>query len=345
MAIRVEPLTSADDPELTDFLTKVGTATPSVLGYHYPFYRDMLIEVGVGQPLYLAARADGELVGFLPAFAKECGAGCVYSSLPYFGPNAGVICGDEKLRAEIHARLLQTLLEYASRPTSLSCSVYTPFLFNNFELYNEAIPGAIVIDRFTQYTDLRTAAWSKNIAYDLRRAKQLGVEVSTTISPERVAGFYEIYEQNCSDYGIPPKSRRCVDYLLREELLGLHTNIYFAFHQEKMIGGLLMIWSPRTASYYLPCTRAGARNLQPGTLLIDQAVQDARERGIEIWNWESSPSRESGVYRFKKRWDSAEGMYRIYLQTFRDEGTFRELGSEGIVKNFPFYFVYPFADL
>ena len=36
----------------------------------------------------------------------------------------------------------------------------------------------------------------------------------------------------------------------------------------------LMISSPKTATYYLPCSTSAVRTLQPGTLLIDHAVRD-----------------------------------------------------------------------
>ena len=345
MTIRVEELTASDDSDLTGFLNRLGKVTPSVLGYHYPFYRDLLVEAGAGKPVYLGARLHGDLVGFLPAFVRESSAGIVYSSLPYFGPNAGVLCGDHELRAEIHAVLLRALLERADQDAALSCSIYTPFMFDRFDLYDTALPGATVVNKFTLHLDVTTFTPSKGIAYDLRRTKQLGVEVSKDITAQRVEDFYLLYEQNCRDYGIPLKSKRCVESLLREDILGQHTDIYFAFHREKLVAGLLMIWSPLTASYYIPCTLAGARALQPSTLLIDQAVQDARARGIQLWNWESSPSRESGVYQFKKKWGSIEGTYRIYLQTFRPHETFRCLGREGILRHFPFYFVYSFNQL
>lgn len=342
MTIHVEKLGPQTDNEVTNFLDRLGQTTPSVLGYYYPFYRQMLTEIGVGRPVYLGARANGELVGLLPAFARDSAVGKVYSSLPYFGPNAGVLCSGRELRAEIHTALLGALLRRAEQGKALSCSVYTPLLLEEFDLYDAVMPQAIIVKKFTQYLDLRAATWDKKIEYDLRRAERMGVEISKNIAPGRLQAFYAIYEQNCRDHGVPLKPKKCVEFLVGEALTGKHTDIYFAFYEGQMIGGLLMIWSPLAASYYIPCTLAGAKTLQPGTLLIDRAVQDARARGIQVWNWESSPSRQSGVYRFKDKWGSLEGHYRIYVQIFRVRETFRQLGRDGILRHFPFYFVYPF---
>jgi hypothetical protein len=207
------------------------------------------------------------------------------------------------------------------------------------------MPDALVTDKFTQYLDLETVTFSKSIAYDLRRSERLGVTVSTDVDAQRRDAFYGLYVQNCIEQGIPVKPRACVEMLLDLEALGRRSAVYFAFHDGEMIGGLLVLRSPMTVSYYIPCTLARARGFQPGTLLIDRAIRDARARGARYWNWESSPSRESGVFQFKKKWGSQEGRYRIYLQPFRSQQYFRDLGRERIADLFPYYFVYPFDRL
>src|SRR6185437_6353217 len=168
------------------------------------------------------------------------------------------------------------------------------------------------------------------------------IGVTKEITQERLEILYAIYNQNCIEYGIPIKPRKCIDGLTRSDLIGKYTNVYFAVHDGKIIGGLLILWSPQTASYYLSCSLADFRSLQPGVLLIHHALQDVKKRGIRFWNWEGSPSRDSGVYRFKKKWGSVEIPYKIYVQPFKPLEAFQRIGKENLANNFPFYFVYPF---
>lgn len=345
MAIAIEDLGPGHDGELADFLDRLGRRSASVLGYHYPFYRDLIAAAGAGRPHYLGARVGGELAGVLPAFALQSESGTVYSSLPFFGPNAGVLAAADGQAGDVQAALLSALLDRARAADALGCSVYTPFLDEDFQAYDAVMPAAQIVEKFTQYLDLETTAWSSAIAYDLRKGKRLGVQISKEVSAERVDQFYELYHMNCVEYDIPIKPKPCVERLFRENHLGKHSDAYFALRDNEMIGGLLMVWSPLTASYYIPCTLPSARTLQPGTLLIDRAVQDARQRGIRYWNWEASPSRESGVFQFKKKWGSTEGRYRIYIQAFKPAAVFRGLGRATIERDFPFYFVYPFDRL
>lgn len=345
MSIAIEVLTANHDRELESFLDRLGAVSPSVLGYHYPFYRDLIATAGAGESRYLGARVEGTLVGVLPAFKIASASGSAYSSLPFFGPNAGALTAADERSERICSALLDSFLDYARSDGALSCSIYTPFQCENLACYDAAMPEAHVVEKFTQYLDLHSATWSSAIAYDLRKGKRLGVEISKDITTERINRFYELYHMNCVEYGIPIKPKPCVDLLFGESNLGQHSDAYFAMRDGEMIGGLLMVWSPLTASYYIPCTLPSARTLQPGTLLIDRAVQDARQRGIHYWNWEASPSRESGVFQFKKKWGSTEGRYRIYVQAFKPAEVFRALGRATIERDFPFFFVYPFDRL
>ena len=345
MKILVDELSQKNDDEFTNFLDSIGHQSHSVLGYHYPFYRDMLVEIGVGHPVYLGARLNGNLVGFLPAFKRQSLVGEAYCSLPFFGPNAGVLCGNEQLSFDIHQALLMSLLDRAESTSALSCSIYTPLFFNDFRYYDTAIPNAICVNKFTQTIDLRNAKWDKDIRYDIRKAELKGLKITKEFSSKWFDEFYSIYEQNCQDRGIPLKPRMGVEALVHESLLGKHTNIYFALYEDQIIGGLLMVWSPLTASYYIPASLDSMKSLQPITLLIDVAAHEARERGIEIWNWESSPSRDSGVFQFKKKWGSLESSYRIYVKTFQPESVFQQFGKETLSTYFPYYYVYPFDRL
>lgn len=344
MSLQVMQLSSEDDAELTGFLDSLSQESVSVLGYHYPFFRNMLEKLGIGRPMYLGLRRSGQLCGYLPAFLKNSPAGTVFSSLPFFGPNAGVLCA-QRDQSEAHSALLEELLRIAKESAALSCSVYTPFLSKTFEPYESSFGQSVVVNKFTQYLELSHVNWSTYIQKNLRRAQKASVTVTSEVTPDRLSTFYEIYRQNCADFGIPLKPRECIELLASDAVRGRHSQFYFASMKGEIVAGLLVLFSPSTVSYYVPCSRADYRVHQPGTLLIDEAVKDAQRRGLKYWNWESSPSRDSGVYQFKKKWGSLEDEYRIYIKTFQSEGDIRRLGRTGLAELFPYYFVWPFDRL
>jgi hypothetical protein len=195
------------------------------------------------------------------------------------------------------------------------------------------------------FLDIQHTEWDSKIKYDLRKAERLGVSIEEKITDARVDELYEIYEQNCLDYGIPIKPRLFIEYLKNASLESNHTEFYFAYSGDVMIGGLIVLYSDSTLSYYLPCSKDSARTLQPVTVLIDYAFIKAKSRGIQYWNWESSPDTESGVYKFKKKWGSKSSEYKVYSKPLRELDFFRKLGKERISQHFPFYFVIPFHEL
>lgn len=344
MSIDIEELTAVHDAEVEEFLNRLSLESPAVLAYHYPFYRDMLVESGVGRPLFLGARLGADLVGLLPALVRETEVGTAICSLPFFGPNAGVICNESALTQSIHAALIGELLTRARAARALSCAVYTPLMFTDFSQYDAFTPTAAV-EKFTQHNDVVNSEWNGFIRNRLRRAERLDVTITTENTPTRFDEFYAIYSENCGDYGIPLKPKTCVEKLLSPALQGRRSQVYYALQQDQMIGALLLMKSPSTVSYYIPCTRHDARNLQPGTLLVDRAFRDARAEGARVWNWESSPSRESGVYEYKRKWGAVESSYRIYVWCPRGVDALRRIGSETLVRSFPYFFIFPFNQL
>lgn len=344
MSVRIERLGPSDDGQLVGFLNRLAAASPQVLAYHYPVYRDMLIAIGVGEPFYLGAWKDGELAAVLPGFMRGAAVGRVYSSLPFCGPNAGVLA--ETAASDYRVALLDSLVgQLKAAGDVLSASIYTPFLSQEFESYDRVLAGALIVPKFTQHLGLPAAPWYSKLRCDIRHAIQGGVTTSTEVTPQRIDRFYEIYCQNCADAGIPVKPRAAVDFLADKGVAAGNVKLYFALQGGEMVSGLMVICSPVTASYYLPCTLKEKRSLQAGSLLIDAAVQELTARGLRFWNWESSPNRDSGVYRFKEKWGSKESDFRIYILPFREPEVFRSIGRDGLAAAFPYYFVYPFDRL
>lgn len=330
---------------LTSFLDDLGRRSPLVVGYYYPFFRDMLSHIGVGTPNYFGAFWEDHLVGVIPSFSRQASLGTVYNSLPFFSASGGVLANCDERRKEIVSTLLLTLAEEANNCGSLTCTISSPFLYGDSQIYEEILPDALIIDRLAQYQELGSDDWDSVIGRNLRKAGRFGIEVSKEITSERVNEFFAVYEQNCLRIGIPVKPKKCIEFLTLDPRSAGHVEMYFATRGSTLVGGLLIIVGGMTANYYIPCSLEEARTLQPGPLLIDFAMRDLHTRGIRFWNWEGSPSRESGVYRFKKKWGGIDNIYQMFVQPFVSKKRLLEIGARQLSENFPFYYVYPFGEL
>jgi hypothetical protein len=341
----VSILNRESDTELIFFLDELSKVENSVLGYHYPFYRDMLENINIGIPFYLGLYENDKITAVLPGFFKESSAGKVYSSLPFFGPNSGILCLSKK-KENYAPELLNYLSDYLYRKDFISASLYSSFMSDiKIEEGLMAKLFPLQIEKFTSYIDMENLSIPAKVSYDIRKAKKEGVIISTEITDQRIIELYSIYKQNCLDFDIPEKPKKCIEMLCNYAKSIDNTTVYFAEYEGKVIGGLIMIWSKSVASYYLPCSLNEYRTLQSNTLLINQAFEEAQRRNIKIWNWESSPSTDSGVYKFKKKWGSVDGNYKIFLKTLKEEIFYKNLGKEKISNLFPHYYVYPFNQL
>lgn len=342
----VRPLSATDDGVLGAFLDELGEREPlAVLAYHYPFYRDMLVAIDVGVPASLGAWRDGCLKAVLPAFRRTAAAGSVLCSLPFFGPNGGVLCAAGEAGWAVPALIRAAVAMLDELPDPLALTICGPLEDRNGAETVAAMEDRITVERFSQVTTLDGTPWSKSLRYDIRRAESLGVTVVEEADPDHLREFFRLYETNCAEAGIPLKPFAALEALARHAHPEGPVRLYFAMHDDRMVAGLMVLWGPRCVSYYMPCTLAEARALQPGALLIDRAVADARTNGKTFWNWESSPSREGGVYRFKQRWNACEKSYCIRILARRPPARFVELGRLGLSQAFPGYFVYPFDRL
>ncbi|MBI3298606.1 MAG: GNAT family N-acetyltransferase [Elusimicrobia bacterium] len=328
------------------------TASASVLGYHYPENRDMLLRVlskGTEACFIGAWSADGELQAVLPGMLHRAGGRACYNSLPFFGPNAGVLASaeDPARYAGLARALTLAAVELARGEQALSAVFYSPFNPEGLPLPNPALDEDLKplrVPRTTLFTSIGAEAeWAADIRYDIRKAEKAGVTVQEGIAADAVGRVYEIYAKNCADFGIPLKPRECIEHLCR--FGGKRVAAYTARLEGEIIAALIVLRGPRTASYYLPCGDSKHRALQAGSVLIERAVRDARDAGLTYWNWEASPDKEGGVYRFKRKWGAQESGYEVSVVPLVDDGVLKEIGSKGLADDFPFYFVYPYAAL
>ena len=190
--------------EFKEFLTALSSENESVLGYHYPSYLQMLEKTGIGKfhGVILKEAKTEQIFGFLPGFLKSSEIGSVYSSMPFFGPNAGLLISRSRSNYfEALTAALNCLENSFDQTSMISASFYTPFhheeLLSN---YHESLPQALRVDKFTSFIKLDELQLSTSLQYDIRKALKSGVEIKAVNDAESAQAIYDIYIQNCIDY-------------------------------------------------------------------------------------------------------------------------------------------------
>ena len=344
----------------SEFWERLSAGQESVLAYHHLAYRDLL-QACLGpdaSPRYWIVQdqhgdraKDYPIVAALPCFVKQSNVGPTYCSLPFFGPNAGVLCSYSEPDAPLwHRLLLKAAMAEATAAGAWSITFYTPLWFADFSWYEEVLaPDFLVVQKFTQHMPLSSPPkWPSTRWRNIRRAESAGLQVVASPTCEQAEQFWALYLQNCKEYEIPPKPHAYLEKILKElwpQGLAQFMVVIDPTNNGRVVAGLITLTSRRTLSYCMPGYDSSYRVHQPMAPLIDQTALDAVAKGLTLWNWESSPGRDDGVYVYKARWGSSESDYRIYVKPLRPLKEYQQLGPSGLAENFPFFFVYPFNEL
>lgn len=345
--------TDIDQREYVRFLDTFCEQPGAALAYHYPFYLKFLVDVAYPNSTlrFVTARNGGDLVGVMPAVNVQTPHVNAWLSLAYFGPNGGALVQSSSNaagRAGVSALATGAAADARDRACG-SMTIYTP-LDADVEAYRGAI-GPIDFDlpRMSQRVaipaDPEHSPWPQKVRYDIRRAASLGVTVRPIEDATDLDAIWELYRAGCEDVGIPIKPRDHVRRLY--ESAGDHGVFLAAEHDGEIIAGVICLQGGGVLSYYLPCTRADKRPLQPGLLLLDRAVAIARRAGCRILNFEGSPGVESSVYRFKARCGGQPVPYRVLVKLLRPGvvDDYRALTKDGLRREAPHAFVVPFEAL
>lgn len=348
-ATAVTRSTEIDQDEYVGFLDRLPAPAGVVLAYHYPFYLRFLAATaypGSSVRLVVARDDAGQIAGVLPGLHLRTVHLNVWLSLAYFGPNAGALAPEDP---DLVRHLVEAAQADARGLGCASMTIYAP-LSADAEPYRAGLEGAeFEVERVSQCLPIpptgAESVWPGKVRYDIRRARSLGVTARPVADESEADLVWQIYRDNCAEHGIPMKPLEHIRRLF--ETAGPHGVFLLAEHEGDVIAGLICLAGGGVLSYYLPCSRAGSRALQPGLLLLDRAVEIAQSSGCRLLNFESSPRAEDSVYRFKARCGGEPVPYRTFVKLLTADAleTYRALTPAGVAAEAPHAFVVPFDAL
>ncbi|MHB8840627.1 MAG: lipid II:glycine glycyltransferase FemX [Candidatus Aquicultor sp.] len=149
--------------------------------------------------------------------------------------------------------------------------------------------------------DLVYKGWKRNHTYGLRKAREGGVEVRVASTQEDWSAYYEVYEDSLQRWGDQASSRYAWEIF--EEMLRRNSpyiKLWLATYQDKIISGVLCLYSNKHVDAWHAATLAEHFKLRPETLVMYEAIKDACERGYSWFDFNPSGGHE-GVRTFKER--------------------------------------------
>lgn len=346
----VELLTSKSAIEYDDFVN----SQPSSLFYYTNKYRCLLEKLLDVRSCYCIYRNnDGVIEGVLPAFIKNNEIfGNVINSLPYYGSHGTVLssCTNRIIKDS----LLGFLHEYAISNNCVSTTIITSPFESDIGYYDDVYKYTFKDTRIGQLTklpSLNSTPISDNLMEMfhsktrnmVRKAQGLSFEVTSEFNDKYYNFLIDTHDANMSQIGGQSKPHAFFSLVRQLYCYGDDYKLYTAIYENEPIASVLLFYYNGFVEYYTPVIVEQYRSMQPLSLLIFHAMQDAVSNGFKWWNWGGTGLTQEGVYRFKKRWGTDDFKYFYYTRILDEK--ILALSKATLLKEYPYFFVLPFSEV
>jgi hypothetical protein len=331
-------------------------SVPGSLFYASDRYRRLLEEFTGGEDHYLlAVNPDGRILAALPGFLSVPGPlGPVLNSLPFFGSHGGVLAADASVADEAFCGIVAEYLALAERCAAAAANIIglPDESGERMAAYEHVFRPDLFDSRIGQITLLPAseaelhAALSSRFHLMVRRAVSKAGRLGVTVCRTGASGLpflAEVHTENISALRGVVKPRRFFDLVARHFEDERDYCVYTAYLDGQPIAALLLFYYNGTVEYFTPAIREAYRSLQPLSLVIFTAMQEAVRMGYRRWNWGGTWHTQDGVYAFKKRWDAHDYPYHYYVRVLRPE--LLACRPQDLTDSYPYYYSVPFSAL
>ena len=337
MTVSVKRRDDVDRDAFDDFVD----GHPSGMLYYTPRYLDFLGRVTHSQDETLVVTGvDGSIEGVMPLFRKDGPLGSVLNSSPFFGSHGAPIVISEQARSAVLG-----IFSEISRADGVASStvIENPLLENKLQLDHDHLDT-----RIGQFTQLDSAdpdnlimAIDGSARRNIKKAQRAGITVS--IENDMLPFIASCHSANMKEMGGTPKPNVFFDEVQECFEAGQDFDVHIARKDGEPVSGLLLFYANAIAEYFVPVTLEGHRSEQPLPLIIASAMAESAKRGFRLWNWGGTWKTQTGVYRFKKKWNAFEAEYRYYT-CIREENVY-STSSEDLLRDYDGFYVVPFSTL
>jgi lipid II:glycine glycyltransferase (peptidoglycan interpeptide bridge formation enzyme) len=288
----------------------------SNLLFHTSSWWQVLTE-GYGCPTrYLMLEKDGESVCALPGMiAGNRFFRVFYSLIPLGG-----FVGDRTRIPEF----LTLLNQWAKNQKIHRVQIVDPTIKERRELpdFNCVESFRHVLELKDKSTDRIVADYDESVRRNLRKAAKSGLYVEAIKLREETEEFYRLYLESMRRNKALAKYPLRLFFKIYDLLVPHQAEILFAKCRGRAVAGMVLVHSQYTTHYFHGGSETRSLHLRPNDLLFHRAIESAKDKGKERFDFFGSDKRMVSLIRFKDKW----GTRREELLNFhRDLGTLRPL--------------------
>ncbi|WP_096704573.1 GNAT family N-acetyltransferase [Magnetospirillum sp. 15-1] len=332
-------------------------ACPHGLVQQSSCWADATAPLGPDDAIFLVAGDGDQDFAGLPLYLYRHAAGNLITSVPQAGPLGGIFCRpglDAATRRAAFQSLLGRAVALSLEHDCIALTIISDPFQQDDELYREHLQPQLEFENFTQACMVDglvregrvlppASDKRRNVRRHLRRAQEFGLRSWLCRDDDEFDRWYQIHCKRHRELGAAPLRRDLLSNILAR--LGARKSAFLvlAAAGEQIVGGCLFVHNRIVGDVFIMSMDSDFADAGTNYFLVEQGLLEFHRRGVKIMNWQSSSSRASGVYAFKKQWGSEEYPYRFYTRIFRDVSFFRDMGSVQMARFYPGHYVVPFG--
>ena len=266
-----------------DYQSLVEKASGSPLS-HTLIWRDILLDLGMGEPFYWLAYQGRKLLSALPAFVCRTDMGAVLNSLPFVQSTGGVICDpnlDRATRASLVRALVGVVLDWCRASNiGTACIIGSAFVDQQDEA-SFSSPPDFRAERTIQAMDLtQTLDFPKVIRWMVKKAQSFNPTLREASSQEEARLVYDLYAENMHRMGVMPHDWIVYQTIFARAAGRGWTRFVWAEVENKPIACLILMRHGDIVDYYSVGSTEFGRSAQMNSWLCDQQMSAAKADGV-----------------------------------------------------------------
>jgi hypothetical protein len=333
--------------DVCDFVETHGAA----MLYHQPEWLKLIGRMTGATPHQVVVKdADGTVRAWASVHVKDGPFGLIANSSPYFGSHGGILADGE---GEFDAAA-QTLSDYLAANGVACANIIEPLFEPRSSRYRERLPVTMGDERHGQVrslVDCEDRAWLLADIGGLtrsnlkRKAWRAGIEVKREETDEALAWLYQHHRSEMTSRpGGNPKSVEFFAAVADLFRPGSGWRLYTGWLGGRRVAGLLVICWREFVEYITPVFDPAAREHQPLSAVIFEAMHACAQEGFRWWNFGGTWPSQASLKAFKDSWGCDARVYRYHVLDYGGlAALMRPEIRPQLAAHYPGFYVYPFG--
>lgn len=346
-----------NDGQLVERYDNFFDSCPNAFIQQSTYWADVIRDIGPDKPIFLLCNDDGQDIAGLPLYLYQQDSGNILTSVPQPGPLGGIFyrddISDEKIE-DIYRILLKQAVEIAERYHCITLSIITNPFNNDMDFYEKYLSPDFVFENFTQciLNDeifegnkivLRDYNRRSALSRNLKAGKEYGYEISFCEDKKKLQDWYEIHKRRHTELGAQPLTFRLFENMFKILVSRDKARLILLERDGQIASGCFFIYHRNVMDVFMLSMNSDYARHGVNYVNTDYSIHWARDMGISHYNWQSSQSRESGVYEYKKRWGSVDNTFYYVTKLLCKPETIQEIGLDSLKRQYQWHYVVPFG--